>query len=44
MKGKEKEACQKDAKTARDAAKKQAKADRDAAEPRKERKKEKEAK
>lgn len=44
MKGKEKEACQKDAKNARDAAKKQAKADRDAAEPRKERKKEKEAK
>lgn len=44
MKGKEKEACQKSAKDARDAAKKQAKADRDAAEPRKERKKEKEAK
>ena len=48
MKGKEKEACQKDAKTARDAAKKAAKAERDAAEGKgkKERppKKEKEAK
>jgi hypothetical protein len=44
MKGKEKEACQKDAKNARDAAKKQAKAEREAAEPKKERRKEKEAK
>ena len=44
MKGKEKAQCEKDARAARDSAKKQARADRDAAEPRKERKKEKEAK
>ena len=44
MKGKEKRQCEKDAKAARDSAKKQAKSERDAAEPKKERKKEKEAK